>query len=78
MKLKLRDDLVYVKIDITCQEQRVSIPEVVVDTGSATTLLSADFLAQVGVVPLPDDVLYRIRGVGGAEIVFSRDVTLQI
>ena len=53
---------------------QVDVTDVVVDTGSATTLLSADSLAAIGIVPDPHDVLYTIRGVGGIEAVFSRKV----
>ncbi|MBI4816281.1 MAG: retropepsin-like domain-containing protein [Deltaproteobacteria bacterium] len=48
------------------------IPEVLVDTGSASTIVSADFVESIGVVVEPDDMLRVVRGVGGREIVFSR------
>ena len=50
----------------------MDIPQVLVDTGSATTLLAADIVATIGIVPLPQDVLYTLRGVGGTEVVFTR------
>jgi hypothetical protein len=37
-------------------------------------MFSADVVAQVGIVPELDDVLHIVRGVGGAEVVFSRRV----
>ncbi len=48
------------------------IPQVLVDTASATTLLAADIVATIGIVPLPQDVLHTLRGVGGTEVVFMR------
>jgi hypothetical protein len=45
-----------------------------VDTGSASTVLSADVAAEIGIVPQPGDRLRRRRGVGGHEVVFTRRV----
>jgi hypothetical protein len=45
-----------------------------VDSGSASTILSADVAAEIGIVPQPGDRLRRLRGVGGHEVVFTRRV----
>jgi len=37
-------------------------------------MLSADVVAQIGIVPELYDVLHIIRGIGGTEVVFSRRV----
>jgi len=74
MQLFLRDSLPFVSITVEYQGKSVAIPEVLIDTGSARTILSADVVAQIGITPAPDDVLYAIRGVGGSEVVFSRVV----
>ena len=74
MQLVLRDDLIFAEVTVTYQEHSVDVPDVVVDTGSATTLLSADYLAGIGLVPAPQDVLYSVRGVGGSKVVFVRQV----
>ena len=50
----------------------MDIAQVLVDTGSATTLLAADIVTTIGIVPLPQDVLHTLRGVGGTEVVFTR------
>ena len=42
--------------------------------GSATTILAADQVLQIGIVPEPSDTLYTIRGVGGIETVFTRRI----
>lgn len=52
----------------------VQVSDLVVDTGSATTMLSTDIVAQVGIVPEPHGILHVVRGVGGAEVVFTRVV----
>ena len=74
MQLTLKDDLPFITLTVTYQGQTVDIPEVLVDTGSGSTILSADWLAQIGIVPQPDDLLHTIRGVGGTEVVFTRQV----
>ena len=50
----------------------MDIPHVLVDTGSAATLLASDIVAALGIVPLPEDILHTLRGVGGTEVVFTR------
>lgn len=50
----------------------IEIAQVLVDTGSASTILSADVVAGIKIVPSPEDVLYSIGGIGGSEAVFSR------
>ena len=74
MQLALRDDLILLPVTVVYQGQEVKVPDVVVDTGSATTMLSTDVVAQVGITPELHDVLHIIRGVGGTEVVFSRRV----
>jgi hypothetical protein len=45
---------------------------VLLDTGSAGTIFSADKMASMGVQYEPEDMVHRIRGVGGAEFVFTK------
>jgi predicted aspartyl protease len=72
MPLTLRGNLPFTTITVTYQGTTMDIPQVLVDTGSATTLLAADIVATIGIVPLPQDVLHTLRGVGGTEVVFTR------
>jgi hypothetical protein len=44
---------------------------VLVDTGSATTILAAREVARIGIVPESSDMLYVIRGVGSRDGVHS-------
>jgi hypothetical protein len=74
MRLTLRDGLLVVDLSVTYRLRDVLIPDVVIDTGSARTVMSADWLAKVGLVPEPYDTLYTVRGIGGAEVVFARQV----
>ena len=72
MQLLLEHDLPYVSIEITYQGAALEVPRVVVDTGSATTLLSIDFIEQIGIAPEPRDQLRNVYGVGGIASVFMR------
>ncbi|MBN1428873.1 MAG: aspartyl protease family protein [Anaerolineae bacterium] len=45
-----------------------------IDTGSASSIFAADQVAAPGIFPSPQDTIYRIRGVGGSEFVFTRQV----
>ena len=74
MQLALRDGLILVPVTVVYRSRTAQVPDLVVDTGSATTMLSTDMVAQVGIVPEPHDILHVVRGVGGAEVVFSRVV----
>lgn len=74
MQLSLRDNLPFVAVTIAYSGHTVEAKHVLIDTGSATTILSADVVARIQVVPSPDDELHIIRGIGGSEVVFSRVV----
>ncbi|MEA3339316.1 MAG: retropepsin-like aspartic protease [Chloroflexota bacterium] len=74
MQLTLRDDLLLLPVTVTYQGRQVQIPDLVVDTGSAATMMATDAVAQVGITPDPQDILHVVRGVGGTEVVFSRRV----
>ncbi|MFV2045067.1 MAG: retropepsin-like aspartic protease [Anaerolineales bacterium] len=74
MRLTLRDGLILVSVMVVYQGREVEVPDMVVDTGSASTMLSTDVVTQIGIVPELHDVLHVVRGVGGTEVVFSRRV----
>ncbi len=74
MQLSLKYDLPFVAIVISYRGKTREVPNVLVDTGSGSTILSADVVSEIGIVPEPEDTLYNIRGVGGNEVVFSRRV----
>lgn len=74
MKLILIDNLPFITIALTYHGKTIQIDYVLIDTGSASTILSADEVASIDIYPSPEDSLYTIRGVGGNEVVFSRVV----
>jgi hypothetical protein len=74
MHLQIKDDLPFISVIVAYQGSTTEIPNVLVDTGSATSILSADAVSKVDLIPAPEDILYTIRGVGSSEAVFSRQV----
>jgi hypothetical protein len=74
MQLTLRDSLPWATLIIENAGKRLEVPDILVDTGSASTLLSADIADQMDIHPSPNDRLYIIRGVGGQEVVYSRKI----
>jgi len=74
MRLRLKNSLPFITIEIKHAGKRVKIPNVLVDTGSGGTVFSADELAKIDITPQPDDALHTISGVGGNEVVFTRKV----
>jgi len=74
MQLLLKANLPYATVTVAYQEKIVEISDVLVDTGSASTILSADKLMNIGIKPSFDDTLHTIRGIGGGEVVFLRKV----
>ncbi len=54
--------------------RRLDLENVLLDTGSASTIFSADRLLDIDLRCEPTDILNRIRGVGGTEFVFSKTI----
>jgi predicted aspartyl protease len=72
MKIRMQDGLPYVQISLIHKNQPQMLDNVVLDTGSAGTVFSADALLNIGLQLESDDVVREIRGVGGTEFVFSK------
>ena len=74
MQLTRKYDLPFTAVSITYRGSTIEISQVLVDTGSASTVIAADLVDSIGIFPLPEDRLATIRGVGGSEVVFRRRV----
>lgn len=74
MQLQLRDSLPFCSVQVSFRGRSILLDDVLIDTGSARTILAADLVASIGISPEPDDALETIRGVGGTEIVYTRQV----
>lgn len=74
LKIRMYGGLPYVTVTLRHREREISLPDVLLDTGSTGSVFSADWAAEIGLGPEPMDILHRIRGVGGAEFVFSKRI----
>jgi hypothetical protein len=76
MKIRLEHGLAYLEVTLTFRGRSLRLVDTVLDTGSASTIFSADRLLEIGVVPEPPDALRRLRGVGGTEFAFTKRLDL--
>jgi predicted aspartyl protease len=76
MKIRLREGLPFISAEIEYQGQRITLENTLLDTGSAGTVFSADELLSIGLEYEPEDIVRRIRGVGGSEFVFTKRIDL--
>jgi len=74
MQLTLRDDLPFVSLALTYRGTTLTVAQVLIDTGSASTLFAARVVAPIGLLPEMTDEVYTVRGIGGTEAVFTRRV----
>lgn len=72
MNIRVRDGLPFVSASVIYRGQDLELRNVIIDTGSAGTVMSADTLAPIGVRLEPEDPIHRIQGVGGSEFVFGK------
>ncbi|HEX4953691.1 MAG TPA: retropepsin-like aspartic protease [Thermoanaerobaculia bacterium] len=72
MRLRLLGGLAYVAGEVVHGGRVLRVENLLVDTGSAGTVFSADLLLELGIAPEPSDRLLRVRGVGGTEFVFTK------
>jgi len=70
--LRLLHGLPIVHVDVVFSGRQLRLENVLLDTGSAGTILNADKVAEIGVKPEGSDRTAIIHGVGGTEIVFTK------
>ena len=56
MQLRLKHNLPFVTAAISHNGAAVEIPDILIDTGSASTIFSSDRLLTLGITPSPEDV----------------------
>lgn len=74
MELERQGDLLFTTVQVAYRGATIEIDPILIDTGSETTILGVDSLAAIHIKPSLDDELYTIRGVGGVEAVFARQL----
>jgi predicted aspartyl protease len=76
VELRLERRLPFVHVAVEHNGGRLVLADVLVDTGSAGTVLRASLLANLGIRREPGEPTYTIRGVGGTEEVILRKIDL--
>lgn len=74
MRIRLKNGLPFISATLVYRRQRVTLKNVLLDTGSAGSIFSTDKVLGIGLTYEPDDFVHRIRGVGGSEFVFTKYV----
>jgi len=74
MKLLIRYNLPFIKITGGYRNLSIDIPNILLDTGSATTILNADIISSIGIKPEANDTTAQIVGIGGEESVYHKNV----
>jgi hypothetical protein len=73
MKIDIQYELPFVKLVVQYRGKRLILNKVLLDTGSAGTILNANVVDEIGVVPEENDAVDIIRGVGGVEYVYVKN-----
>lgn len=74
MKIRLRHGLPFISAALHYRSQRVTLKNILLDTGSAGSIFSTDKVLPIGLTYEPEDMVHRIRGVGGSEFVFTKRI----
>ena len=72
MKFEVKYGLPYVEAIFTHRGIEKRVSNMLIDTGSAATLLSAEVALDLGLEPESTDVIRTMRGIGGAEFVYEK------
>lgn len=72
MRIDVRYGLPFIEVIICYHGEELHLKNVLLDTGSAGTIFNADVVDSIGVQIEPGDFLNKIRGVGGVEVVYSK------
>ncbi len=75
MKIQIKNGLPYVKVSLRHKGRQITLENILLDTGSAGSIFSADSLSDIGLKLEVNDFVHRIRGVGGTEFVFSKCIS---
>lgn len=74
MEIRIQEGLPYITISLMYRGRQMTLDNILLDTGSAGTIFSADKVLAVDLRLEPDDFVHRIRGVGGTEFVFTKQI----
>lgn len=70
----IRDQLPFMSIGVTYRGSTITLDNVLLDTGSASTVLSTDAVVAIRLEPELSDTIREVFGVGGSEPVVEKTV----
>jgi hypothetical protein len=74
MNIRIEEGLPVATVTLTHGSQQLTLANVVIDTGSASTIFAIDRIDALGIGLEPQDVIIPVRGIGGTEFVFEKHV----
>jgi hypothetical protein len=74
MKLNIVHGLPFICVELIFRGKVLTLEKVLLDTGSASTIFNANKLEAIGVIPEENDSVDAIRGVGGVEYVYTKQL----
>jgi hypothetical protein len=74
MKIRLEGGLPFVTATLRYAGRELSLEQVLLDTGSGGSVFAVDEVVGLGLLPEPEDPIQRVRGIGGTEYVFSKQL----
>ena len=79
IKLYIDSGLPFAEIILLHNNKHLVINKALIDTGSMSTIISTDYALELDLQPEANDTIRPIRGVGGIEYVYEKNVdTLKI
>lgn len=72
----LKEGLIYTEVTLTHKNNTVVLKNALVDTGSASTVISKDIADVLELKPEPTDVINSVQGVGGSESVIEKKIDI--
>lgn len=73
-ELKVKSGIPFLTASLIYQDTIIAIENVLLDTGLATTIFSADLIEGFGIVPDHNDEIHRMGGIGGYEYVIKKNI----
>jgi|GEM_PF-336680 hypothetical protein len=70
--ITFRDELHFISVTLIHGQKAIVVENVLLDSGSAGTLLDSDIIAQIGILPRNKDVLVYMTGISGREIALEK------
>lgn len=71
-KLIIDEGLLLTDMEIQYRGRNLHLTRVLIDTGSSSSIISSEIAESIGILPEANDPIYRVCGIGGSELVFSK------